>query len=175
MIGGRCILTKTRPVLWVTLHDTGWTINNFAKLRNISFWIKKAGLSSYCEVTHPQYSMHFAQLWMCMHLDACMFKCMCSEWVWVWLSGGWSDSVVSVEELTCWVVHDHYPPEDTFIDLLSQWLKAPHSTADETRLPLGHSPFHQPQLLPNICRKQKINVQNSFPYMCTSLCEIMMS
>ena len=49
-----------------------------------------------CKVTHPQCGMHFDQVWLCMHLDACMFqckKCMCGEWVWVtvwglkWLSG----------------------------------------------------------------------------------------
>ena len=71
-------------------------VHLFVKLWNTSFGIKKAGLSCYCKVTHPQCSMHFAQLWMCMHLDACMFqckKCMCGEWVWVtvwgmkWLSG----------------------------------------------------------------------------------------
>ena len=83
-------IDQNAPVLWVTLHDTGWTINNFVKLWNTSFWIKKAGLSCYCQVNYPQCSMHFAQLWMCMHLDARMFKCkkcMCGEWVWVTVWG----------------------------------------------------------------------------------------
>ena len=62
---------------------------------------------------------------------------------------------MTVGGLTWWIVYNHYPPEDTLIGLLSQRLKVPHRTADETRLPLGHSPLHQSQLLPNICRTQK--------------------
>ena len=174
-MGGRRILTKTRPVLWVTLHDTRWTIHTCTSLCEIMkhiFWNKK-GRAKLLLQSHPPIVQHAFWPIVNVYTSGWMHVCSsvknaCAVSGYEWLSGDWSDSVVSVsvEELTCWVVHDHYPPENTFIDLLSQWLKAPHCTADETRLPLRHSPLHQPQLLPNICRR---NVHNYFPCVYISL------